>query len=268
LNRDLIIPDINFWYSMLFLVMEQTTHETTKGFCETGFGVFSKPGVRNLLSMFLRIDFEVYIGFNKKTYQYTNGTVNQAVVDAAGDGLATSLTGGNASALADNTTTSRRLSLEDLEGLRYEDVDANRNTAKRSRLNADDPDTWRLLTETYEEVCLVLTVSCMEITIPAIGGIYLARAMGGWCFLSPEDSGVQCTPNGLFFNLDQQIELGDGLSVVLGTFLNEGPPTVGDTQSGGASLGLYFNQERVFQVVVLRIELPARSFFGVTFGVG
>jgi hypothetical protein len=138
LNRDLIIPDINFWYSMSFLVIEKTTHETMKGFCEAGFGVFSKPGIMNNLRMFLRIDFEVHIGFDKKTYQHTNGTVNQAAVDAAGDGLATSLAGGNASALGDNATTSRHLSLEDLEGLRYEDVDANSNTAKR-RLNVDDP---------------------------------------------------------------------------------------------------------------------------------
>lgn len=286
-------------------VIRDDDHLLMKSFCESGFGFFSKAGVLNTFGrFFLQVRFELFVGLNDyDIYKDENGTIVQSLVDAEGEKFAGD-NFGDPEDLAEETAApspppARRLRF--LDDVVDDDKDIPRDRSKgsgRRILDVDDANSWRILTETESrtEACVVAAITRMQIIIPIIGGVNFGNAVAGyvpdclflcecekqghgthgsrfpsisiysWCFLPPEDTGVQCTPNGLFINVQTRLELVDGLAGALGSFIDSAltdPPTVSDPSGGGFTFGLYFDQSKVFQAVVFRVQPPTWSFFGI-----
>jgi hypothetical protein len=179
------IPDINFWFGMSFNIIPEPFWQSQKQFCETGYGFLSRfwtDGVKNTFALYLQLDYELYVGIDKTTYTSTDSTTGEATLD---DNAANETADAFASAV--NGVGGRLLGTH--ENVSDDDDGSGQSSVQDRRLNADDADSWRLLAGESEDPCILLTMTSMKIALPVIGGISLAKAVGGYCFFDPEVNG-------------------------------------------------------------------------------
>lgn len=168
---------------MSFIVIPEPFYEAGKQFCENGFGSFSLAGLQNFFRLYIDMQFELYIGFDKATYSTTtdnnstnstNSTFDEGAANETAQDFAAKLNPG-------------RRNLEEKEADETfwdpDDVQDGR------RLDASDADSWRFLADKQEDPCVILTMSRMQVALPVIGGINLAKAVGGYCNFEPEVNG-------------------------------------------------------------------------------
>jgi hypothetical protein len=229
------VPDINFWTAFKFNIVPLPTFTFYETRCAVGATKGQK--VANLIlptkSLFLELDFEMYIGFDKTTFSENGG------------GNATE-TGAALAANIGTTPDDRKLLQKHKEGQQL----------------------WRDLQETSEDPCVIIAMTAARIKAGIIGTLILGNGIGGFCNFSPEESGVRCNPSGFFFNLEQKFTLEGGLGGPLASMLAEtaDAPT---TQASGNSIGIFQHPNGENEAVVFRVEFPVMSIFGVTFpGIG
>jgi hypothetical protein len=177
-----VVPDINFWVSFRFTIMDFVSYKLGESECKSkvggGFLDELKSGLQfnHLIAqtyiLQIEIDFEIYVAFDKQTEG-----------DGAGANLAGNLAGKrNLISSTDQTSYS--------EGNRV----------------------WRSLQDTTsEDPCIIITMTALRVTLPQIGSLTFATAVGGSCNFSPEETGVRCTPSGFFFNIDQKFIIEGGI---------------------------------------------------------
>lgn len=179
-------------------------------------------------SLFLSLDFEIYIAFNKATFESEGGNATQA-----GETL------GN-----------------DLVGVR----------GRKRKLFEQGQTIWRDLQSTSEDPCVIITMTAARIKMPLVGTLFFGNGVGGFCKFSPEDTGVRCTPSGFFFNLEQRFTIEGGIVGILSKILASNADVALNeaTQSSGNSIGVFQGPDGENEAVVFRLEFPVMSLFGVT----
>lgn len=136
--------------------------------------------------------------------------------------------------------------------------------------HSEGEDLWRQLQETSEDPCVILTATALRVTIPIVGSIIFGNAIGGFCNFSPiPETGVRCTPSGFFINIEQEFTFKDGLlSGLLSSIfaVDEAVEAVLPKGKSGNSVGIFQNPDGENEAIVLRLEFPVTSLFGVTVG--
>jgi hypothetical protein len=230
------VPDINFWTQFTINIVPLPAYTLIETRCKTG-GKLNKIKAYSPTTaakeLYLKLDFEIYIGFDKQTYG----------------------TGGNGNA----TETAETLATDLGTGIRGR---------KRNLNNKEGQMLWRDLQDTGgEDPCVIISMTAARIKMPLIGTLFFGNGIGGFCNFSPEESGVRCTPSGFFFNLKQEFKIEGGLLGLLSSVLSDNvdlPPSI----STGNSIGIFQNDDGENEAVVFRLEFPVTSLFGVSTGSG
>jgi len=237
------VPDINFWVSFSFNIIPLSNFEALKIKCAAGIvsttqnvlsEMWTQRSFRPLsglpaFQLYLKLNFEIYVGFDKQT---------QLDGEAEGEKLASNLA-------------------KDADG------EAERD------LFSDGQDLWRGLSDTGEDPCVIISLTRAQINVPIVGRFNFGNAIGGNCNFSPEETGVRCTPSGFFFNINQEFDIEGGVLGILASFLasNTGSIVPPESKSGN-SIGIFQNPEGENEAVVLRLEMPATTLFGIPTGSG
>lgn len=227
---------ISYFDVSVFDIRKKTCELVSKA-NKMGFTTFAKvTGAGALVDQFfnalkLRVDmdFELFVGFDKQTTEVEG--------QRAGEELAASLAGD--------------------EG----------DSTRRRDLTASDGHIWRDLQETSEGPCVILAMTTLNIQIPLLAKIEFGTAVGGLCDTAAEETGVRCSPSGFFLNIDQDFKFSGGPLGILANFLLSEAGDVGiDTATSGNSIGIFRNPEGDTEAVVLRLEMPPISLFGIGAG--
>ena len=233
------ISDINFWVSFSFNIIPVPNFEILKNTCTTGLtpsdksaGADMKESAASAKEGLLGRSDQLYLKLDFEIYVAFD---KQTDGQAAGEGLASDFASGR-------------------EGTR--------------NLYSDGQTIWRDLQDTTsEDPCVIITMTRAYLDVPIIGKLVFGNSIGGFCNFSPEQSGIRCTPSGFFFNINQEFKIEGGVGGMLASILSDQPSPSGiPPVKAGNSIGIFQNPEGENEAVVLRLEKPATSLFGVEFG--
>lgn len=238
------VEGINFWVRFRFNLIEKNQYDAVVTQCGTvgTFGLLkAKDLPLSLKILRIVIDVELYVAVDRQSQNGTEVGTNQNGTEV-GTNFANDFTGGT------DESSGRKLFQQESEGEKI----------------------WRNLQEgsTREDPCVIVTMPRAAIKLPLFGGnIVFADGLGGQCIFSPEETGTRCSPSGFFFNLRNQFRIEGGLGGILASILEDevlGPDfPLPPLESASNSIGIFQDPDGATEAVVLRVEFPVTTLFGV-----